>query len=544
MPAARLLLPNALHKIQQKASELRVNAASISSSLSSSLSQASSSTSSLGSFASSDRPDRETMDMLKRHSISLNSGKSQRKDSSSSSSLFTIELVTESPPLISYNESSESTGAIYSGEIKIRILSTSPQIFEKIEVRLLRTNTIRKPVSSSCPDCSSISKTLKTWQFVPEESLSLSPGDHKFPISYLFPGEYPTTTHSHLAQVDYAFKGIAQIKNSEKLTFAQTVELKRAIRPGLERQSIRVFPPTNMAANVKLTPVCFTNSEIPVTLKLSGITTIGEKQITRWRLRRLLWRVEEYQRIWSPACAKHQSKLAAGQQGIKHEEIKTIGDGEVSFSKNPWKTDLSTGEINSEFVAILNPKHKVQVGSAVPDINLMIWHHLVVEMIVVEEWATKKTPTRSTPTGAARILRSQFPLKITNRAGQGVAWDEEIPPMYQDVPSSPPIYQPGEIAPMTPGLAHILEIDIAHAGEAIEDFHLGEPHAMARQTAVASSSRVTRRGSSASRERPQRAPLRLSVDDFMQEPPEYRRNDEDEEPEVDLQVVDGSAPAR
>ena len=44
------------------------------------------------------------------------------------------------------------------------------------------------------------------------------------------------------------------------------------------------------------------------------------------------------------------------------------------------------------------------------------------------------------PTGSARVLRMQFKVVVTERAGMGISWDEEMPPMYEDVPSSPPGY--------------------------------------------------------------------------------------------------------
>jgi len=34
----------------------------------------------------------------------------------------------------------------------------------------------------------------------------------------------------------------------------------------------------------------------------------------------------------------------------------------------------------------------------------------------------------------------QFHIVLTERGGLGVAWDEEQPPMYEDVPASPPTY--------------------------------------------------------------------------------------------------------
>ncbi|CEP64000.1 Ldb19p LALA0_S09e07360g [Lachancea lanzarotensis] len=45
------------------------------------------------------------------------------------------------------------------------------------------------------------------------------------------------------------------------------------------------------------------------------------------------------------------------------------------------------------------------------------------------------------PTGAARVLRMQFRQTITERSGLGIAWDDEVPPTYQDVRLlSPPSY--------------------------------------------------------------------------------------------------------
>ncbi len=59
---------------------------------------------------------------------------------------------------------------------------------------------------------------------------------------------------------------------------------------------------------------------------------------------------------------------------------------------------------------------------------------------MAEEQTAAKSAKYATPTGAARILRMQFKLLVTERSGMGVSWDEEMPPMYEDVPNSPPGY--------------------------------------------------------------------------------------------------------
>jgi hypothetical protein len=34
----------------------------------------------------------------------------------------------------------------------------------------------------------------------------------------------------------------------------------------------------------------------------------------------------------------------------------------------------------------------------------------------------------------------QFLLVVTDRSGLGISWDEEIPPVYENIPASPPPY--------------------------------------------------------------------------------------------------------
>jgi hypothetical protein len=34
----------------------------------------------------------------------------------------------------------------------------------------------------------------------------------------------------------------------------------------------------------------------------------------------------------------------------------------------------------------------------------------------------------------------QFTLVVTEKSGMGISWDEEQPPVYEDVPNSPPGY--------------------------------------------------------------------------------------------------------
>jgi len=74
-------------------------------------------------------------------------------------------------------------------------------------------------------------------------------------------------------------------------------------------------------------------------------------------------------------------------------------------------------------------------------------HVLVVEMIVTEDLSPINKPKQITPTGAARVLRMHFNVTVTERGGLGISWDEEQPPLYENVPASPPTYGQTEDLP-------------------------------------------------------------------------------------------------
>jgi hypothetical protein len=488
------------------------------------------------------------MDLLKRHSISLGLGKKERSlkpniSKSPAQDAFRpakLAFVVESPPLVSFNAPSQSSGALFSGELRLTVLEKSV-VFESIVVELISCVSVKKPVAPNCPQCTSVKTTLRKWVFA-NEPLTLEKGEHKFPVSHLFEGKAPATTHAYLAMLDYEFAAVATTATGETLKFAQTVELNRAIPPGLDKQSVRVFPPTNITANITLNPTVHQIGEFPVVMRMNGMTTRQKDAQVRWRLRRLNWRIEEHQKVFSPACEKHRAKLSDGKAGILHEENRCIGEHEVNYNKNPWKSDPSAGSVETEFVCSVNASKKPVCD--VKSDAMSVTHVLVLELVVAEEWAQNKRPGHISPTGAARILRTQFPLLLTQHAGLGIAWDEEAPPMYEDVPESPPGYQNN---------THVEDFDIRELDGSLEDLHLGEPHDHAG--AVGSSSTVTgwprsfgeltARSSTPILDRPPSfneavgdprrslsatsahltngsAP-RFSVDDLLQEPPELRR---------------------
>lgn len=252
-----------------------------------------------------------------------------------------------------------------------------------------------------------------------------------------------------LSQIDYVLRATVSPKVGEPMKLSQVLNVKRSVHPGdTPRHSIRIFPPTNLTANCELPPVIHPIGETTISMRMDGVVkrNTDTKTQTQWKLKRLTWRLEETQKSISPACAKHAAKLGNvedSKKGIAHQDVRTIGTQEM---KSGWKADYTSpdGTIELEF------PFGVQAGSnPICDLKAEdgteVSHVLVVEMIVAEEFAPIKKPTQVTPTGAARVLRMHFNVVVTERAGLGISWDEEQPPLYENVPASPPAYGNAEL---------------------------------------------------------------------------------------------------
>lgn len=140
----------------------------------------------------------------------------------------------------------------------------------------------------------------------------------------------------------------------------------------------------------------------------------------------------------SPPCAKHANKVGGENKGILHQDTRDIGGKDL---KEGWKTDFDTqgGLIEMEFPASIKTNARPICDVESPT-GLAVTHGLVIELIVAEEMCSLKNKRSIIPTGVARVLRMQFNVVVTERSGLGISWDEEQPPVYEDVPSSPPGY--------------------------------------------------------------------------------------------------------
>ena len=151
-----------------------------------------------------------------------------------------------------------------------------------------------------------------------------------------------------------------------------------------------------------------------------------------------MWRIDEHTKMISSPCSKHGHKVGGDGKALQHRDERTVGSDEL---KTGWKSDFDTqgGEITLEFDAKLSPS-KNPICDMDSPAGLEVKHNLVIELIIAEEFCPNHNTSLITPTGSARVLRMQFAINVTERAGMGISWDEEMPPVYEDVPASPPGY--------------------------------------------------------------------------------------------------------
>ncbi|KAI1777995.1 hypothetical protein F4818DRAFT_408663 [Hypoxylon cercidicola] len=353
-----------------------------------------------------------------------------------------LDWKLESPPAVLYGDTENSTGALVSGQLLLKIKEEDFEVESfgaKLQIHVIQ----KKPFTGHCQQCASQTTEIKSWSFLSEPS-ALSKRTHEFPFSVLLGGHLPATTDNALIAIRYDFTAEVKPKTGPSIKLTKNIDVKRSLPvPELPHHSIRIFPPTNIAASVHYPQVVHPISTNTFTLRLDGIVkhNIEAKSVEYWKLKRLAWKLEETTETVAPACEKHAPKDAESgepaKKGAKRSEARTIAHADMHSG---WKSDYSpSGCIEMEIQYQLAPNARAVCDMKSED-GTEITHQLVVEMVVVQEYAPIAHPKQITPTGVARILRMHFGVSLTERAGLGVSWDNEAPPIYQDVPPSPPSY--------------------------------------------------------------------------------------------------------
>ncbi|KAI1113189.1 hypothetical protein F5Y14DRAFT_442034 [Nemania sp. NC0429] len=364
----------------------------------------------------------------------------------------------ESPPAIFYGSPGESTGALISGQLQLCVKEETLEL-ESLEAKFELRVTQKKPFTGHCHDCASECTELKSWSFLSESTVLTQQRTHEFPFSILLEGHLPATTETPLVSVEYVFTAEARRRDGGlPLKLRRTINVQRSLPvPGIPHHSIRIFPPTDITASAHYDAIVHPNATSNLTLRLDGIgkRNANSGGIEYWKLKRLSWKLEETVATLAPACRKHAPKAAPGadvsesgneaRKGVQRSDTRVIAHADLHSG---WKADYysAEGTVDAEIEYHIGSASRPAScdlrghhGAGAGDL-ISISHKLVVEMVVTQEYVALGHARHITPTGVARILRMNFGVIVTDRGGLGVSWDNEAPPIYQDVPPSPPSY--------------------------------------------------------------------------------------------------------
>lgn len=387
----------------------------------------------------------------KHHRISLPFGKSSKEQVSAVS----IDWSIESPPVVFHGNAEDSTGALITGQMFLDVKEEAVEI-GSFSASLKLHVFQKRPFQSHCTDCQNQYTELQAWQLLAHPT-TLRKGRHAYPFSILLGGHLPATMDTPLAAVSYEFKADAYVTRGINSTsgtcapvrFERTIPVKRSLPENeIPHHSVRVFPPTNIKASAHYNNVIHPTGTNSVSLRLDGLMSRNEKAktIDFWRLKKVTWRLEETIKTVAPACERHAPAQAQDpeKKGLPRNEVRVLGEKHLHEG---WKSDFTgtDGKVEMEFDYFANQykSHSKELKYACDTKShdgIEVTHSLLIELVVSREYAPEGKPQLATQTGTGRILRMHYGVVMTDHAGMGVSWDNEAPPVYQDVPPSPPAY--------------------------------------------------------------------------------------------------------
>ncbi|SCU84743.1 LANO_0C02256g1_1 [Lachancea nothofagi CBS 11611] len=211
---------------------------------------------------------------------------------------------------------------------KIIVKSVSLSLVQKIHYA--KPYVAQVSAIQSCPDCYSKVTELARWDVVVKKT-EIPIGDHVYPFSHLIPGSIPATVSlgsESKTEIKYELVAEASYKPMHKdetkgdpysnVLLRLPVPVTRSILRGPDRNSLRIFPPTDLVATAVLPNIIYPKSTFPLELKLDGISSEGR----RWRMRRLNWKIEEKGRVRLQACDVHKSKLKHFQKEVSEADAR------------------------------------------------------------------------------------------------------------------------------------------------------------------------------------------------------------------------------
>jgi hypothetical protein len=345
-----------------------------------------------------------------------------------------LDISIESP-LVCYGPPANSTGALLTGHLHItQTESDCPVVLHKLSLSLVFEKATNYPVSRRCHACATSAQELNRWDFVTQFHLKNQTHDHRF--EYRIPGHLPASCCGSLGQVIYFLHAYAKSITGDVSILKVPIKVSRALGFGVDKISVRTFPPTTLTLKLIRPSVVSLGGRFPLKVILAGIMNKCGKTLIRWRLMKFAWRIKEHQEVVSRACEKHISKAPSEGKCAVRRKTRVIGQNELIGG---WNFDSAGGEIRMELEASASPAGNSSCEADCQD-GLRVTHDLVIELVIIEDVRVRRNKKLHTQHCATRVLRRSFRLYIAEHRGLDACSDVEMPPVYEDVPARPPVY--------------------------------------------------------------------------------------------------------
>ncbi|CAI8506648.1 unnamed protein product [Pichia kudriavzevii] len=310
----------------------------------------------------------------------------------------------ESPPIILYGPPSTSCGAFFSGTFKVDILKgtqlnksddeneaklePSVSLSRVSKMQLLRNYIVINDVSiyflqivrygkpfqaqsntlSDCSECSTKITELAKWDVLSKKTAFAKGSSHLCPFGYVLPGNLPPTSvlSNASSYIQYELVTIVKYmdpvtKTEKAINLAQPINVQRSILREQDRNSTRIFPPTDVTATAVIPNVAFPRSAFPVEIRMDHVSTPRR----RWRMRKLSWRMEECTAVKINHCKNHKEKFNSVVESTKKQ------NKSAKISKNSGGAGHSV--INTYFQKpkrqINNSNNSITPDNVLPDLH-------------------------------------------------------------------------------------------------------------------------------------------------------------------------------
>ncbi|GMM32203.1 Ldb19 protein [Martiniozyma asiatica (nom. inval.)] len=260
---------------------------------------------------------------------------------------FHMQINLETPPIVIFGSPTQSSGAFFSGNLYLTIPSLhaeqlQPQIsisklakniqhhymiLNDVSIKLVQIINIARPFqnpnTNDCKKCDKREKTISDWPLLSKKLAFAKGTQHSYPFSCVIPGNLPPSSSlCHDGYIKYELRTkctYINLKGKEStVNMDMPIVIKRSIMRGHDRNSLRIFPPTDVTASAVIPNVVYPRSNFPIEIRLDHLVSGTH----RWKMRKLNWRLEESIILKSDHCDRHQGEWRRGKSDLMKKKLK------------------------------------------------------------------------------------------------------------------------------------------------------------------------------------------------------------------------------